>query len=241
MTPYPCRGCGKIPTTVPANLSSNLELARCASHLDDCPIAMADIYVTVETWNRVFGRNPHTQNVVGPVCKCGNCSREYIGLDGCPYCMVARKQIDIGNLEISVKFLKEQLEFANKVLGQMQQPHPAPAVEDVMHTAAAKGAQDQNNTDAYQIGALAMCHYYHGEHASDEWKRDHAGRALREEHIEWAKANYNSLGITTIPGEPSRGVASFDARDLKVGFGQRAICPTCGYAEDSQNHLQHCR
>ncbi len=47
--------------------------------------------------------------------------------------------------------------------------------------------------EAYEIGALAMAHYYHSEYASDEFKKDHANRAMREEHIEWAKKNYRKV------------------------------------------------
>ena len=43
---------------------------------------------------------------------------------------------------------------------------------------------------AYGIGALAMAHYYHREYASDHFKNDHAQRAQRAEHIEWAKQNF---------------------------------------------------
>jgi len=36
-------------------------------------------------------------------------------------------------------------------------------------------------------GALAMAHYYHGDYAGDEFKENHAKRALRPEHGKWAK------------------------------------------------------
>jgi hypothetical protein len=94
--------------------------------------------------------------------------------------MVARKATEIGNLNITIKLLKDQLEFADRVLGQAQQRTPDNDPASV----------DGSLTDAYQIGALAMCHYYHGDYASEHWKNDHAGRAMRPEHIEWAKANY---------------------------------------------------
>lgn len=42
-----------------------------------------------------------------------------------------------------------------------------------------------------QVGALAMCHYYHGDYASEQWKNDHADRAMRPEHVKWAEENYD--------------------------------------------------
>lgn len=46
---------------------------------------------------------------------------------------------------------------------------------------------------AYEIGALAMAHYYHREYAGDDFKMDHGNRAMRKEHLDWAKANYDKL------------------------------------------------
>lgn len=64
-------------------------------------------------------------------------------------------------------------------------------------TAPASGGEGE----AYFIGALAMAHYYHMDYASGDFARDHAERAMRAEHLEWAKQN------TTLapPPSPERG------------------------------------
>ncbi len=46
---------------------------------------------------------------------------------------------------------------------------------------------------AYEIGALAMAHYFHGDYAGDDYKMDHGNRAMRREHLDWALANYPKL------------------------------------------------
>ena len=85
-------------------------------------------------------------------------------------------------------------------------------------------------SQAYEIGSLAMAHYYHGDYAGDDWKMNHAERAQRPEHIEWAIANYPRLHA-----ELERGNATIKFSDY---LGERIHHPEC---LAFGNHPEPCR
>lgn len=91
----------------------------------------------------------------------------------------------------------------------------------------------QSIEQAYSVGALAMAHYYHGEHARDEFKADHAGRAMRPEHIEWAKANAHLLPACNGTGKATACPHRCDEGKVYVSAERKSWkpCPLHGHGK----------